>query len=166
METHAHILNGKSILEKSKTSLLGNGTKLRNFIVVQDVARFAVSALTDPGLRNRSLELGGSDNASDNQVAELYGKLAGIVPEVRHLPPSVARVMSIVLSPFHPGISRIMYSNSLPDEAFSEVFDPTALLVEFSMHLTTIEEFIRERVAEMKPRPADGRAENSIDHQG
>jgi NADH dehydrogenase len=47
METHAHFLNGKSILETGKTSLLGNGTKPRNFIAVRDVAQFAVLALTD-----------------------------------------------------------------------------------------------------------------------
>jgi len=40
--------------------------------------------------------------------------------------------------------------SSLPDEAFSETFDPTSLLAEFPVHLTTLEEFIGERVAETK----------------
>ncbi len=150
MEWHVHIFNGKSILEKGKTSLLGKGTKPRNFIAVRNVAQFAVLALTDPKLRNRTLELGGPDNATNNQVAELYGRLAGITPRVSHLPPALARVMSVVLKPFHPGVSRLMYMNSLPDDAFSETFDPTALLAEFPMHLTTLEEFIRQRVAEGK----------------
>ena len=58
--------------------------------------------------------------------------------------------MSVVLKPFQPGVSRIMYMSSLPDDAFSERFDPAALLAEFPRHLTTLEEFIRERVAETK----------------
>jgi uncharacterized protein YbjT (DUF2867 family) len=153
MEWHAHIFNGKSILEKGKTSLLGKGTKSRNFITVRDVAQFAVLALMDPKLRNRTLELGGPDNATSNQVAELYGKHAGITPKISHMPPMMARVMSIVLKPFQPGVSRIMYTNSLPDDAFNETFDPTALLAEFPMHLTTLEEFIRMRVAEAKQQP-------------
>lgn len=148
MEWHAHIFNGKSILEKGKTTLLGKGTKLRNFIAVRDVAQFAVLALTDSKLKNRTLELGGPANVTNNQVAELYGKLAGITPKVSHLPPVMAKVLSIVLRPFQPGISRIMYMSSLPDDAFSERFDPAVLLTEFPMHLTTLEEFIRERVAE------------------
>ena len=62
----------------------------------------------------------------------------------------MASVLSVVLKPFQPGVSRIMYMNSLPNDAFSETFDPTALLAEFPMHLTTLEEFVRERVAEVK----------------
>lgn len=153
MEWHAHIFNGKAILETGKTNLLGNGAKPRNFIAVRDVARFAVMAFTDPKLRNRTLELGGPDNATDNQVAELYGRRANIAPRISHMPPVLARLLSIVLKPFQPGVSRIMYISSLPDDAFSETFDPTALLAEFPMHLTTLEEFVRERVAEAK-RPS------------
>jgi NADH dehydrogenase len=154
METHAHLLNGMSILTRGKTSLLGNGTKPRNFIAVRDVAHFAVLALTDPKLKNRTLELGGPENFTNNQVAELYGKIAGITPRISHLPPAVAKLMSVLFKPIHPGVSRIMYINSLPDDAFSEKFDPTALLKEFPARLTRLEEFIGERVAEMKQQPA------------
>lgn len=150
MEQNVHLYNGKSILESSKTSLLGNGTKPRNFIAVRDVAQFAVLALLDPKLKNRTIEIGGPQNATNNQVAELYGKLAGITPKLSHMPPHMAKAMSVVLKPFQPGISRIMYLNSLPDDAFCETFDPTTLLAEFPIHLTTLEEFIHDRIAETK----------------
>jgi uncharacterized protein YbjT (DUF2867 family) len=150
MEQNVHLHNGKSILESGKTSLLGNGTKPRNFIAVCDVAQFAVLALLDPKLTNRTIDIGGLQNATNNQVAELYGKLAGITPKVRHMPPLMAKGMSVVLKPFQPGISRIMYLNSLPDSAFDETFDPAPLLAEFPMHLTTLEEFICERIAGTK----------------
>src|SRR5215216_4344713 len=153
LEWHAHVFNGKSILESGKTSLLGKGTKLRNFIAVRDVAQFAVAALTDPKLKNRTMEIGGPQNLTNNQVSELYGKIAGVTPRVSHMPPLVAKAMSIMLKPFQPGISRIMYMGSLPDGAFSEKFDPAALLIEFPMHLTTLEEFVRERVVETKQLP-------------
>ena len=150
MELHAHILNGKSILESGKTSLLGKGTKLRNFVAVRDVAQFAVRALTDPKLKNRTIEIGGSQNLTNNQVAELYGKIAGVTPKISHMPPSMVRVLSIMLKPVQPGLSRIMFMNSLPDDAFCETLDPAPLLAEFPIHLTTLEEFIHERVAEVK----------------
>jgi hypothetical protein len=66
------------------------------------------------------------------------------------MPPPIARAMSIVLKPFQPGLSRIMYMNSLPDNAFSETFDPTKLLQDYPVQLTTLEEFIREQIAEAK----------------
>ncbi|TAH53651.1 MAG: NAD-dependent epimerase/dehydratase family protein [Chloroflexota bacterium] len=148
MEDHAHNFNGKSILEKGKTSLLGNDTKPRNFVAARDVSKFAIMALTDSKLKNRTLEIGGPQNFTNNEVAELYGKLAGITPRVSHMPPSVARAMSVILKSFQPGISRIMYINSLPDDAFPEAFDPTRMLQQFPMQLTALQEFIRERIAE------------------
>ena len=154
MEQNVHIFNGKSILENGKTSLLGNGTKLRNFVAARDVAQFAVRALLDPKLKNRTTDIGGPQNATNNQVAELYGKIAGVTPKISHMPPFMAKAMSIMLKPVQPGVSRIMYLSSLPDDAFCETFDPAPLLSEFSIHLTTLEEFIHERVADTKKQPA------------
>jgi uncharacterized protein YbjT (DUF2867 family) len=150
MEQNVHLFNGKSILESGKTSLLGKGTKLRNFVAARDVAQFAVRALMDPKLKNRTIDIGGPQNVTNNQVAELYGKIAGVTPKISHMPPFMAKGMSVILKPFQPGISRIMYLGSLPDDAFCETFDPSILLAEFPMHLTTLEEFIHERIAETK----------------
>lgn len=152
MEWHAHIFNGKSILENGKTSLIGKGTKPRNFIAVCDAAQFAVLALTDPRLKNRTLEIGGPGNFNNNQVSEMYGKLAGLTPKVSHMPSGVAKVMSVALKPFHPGISRIMYVGSLRDDAFSESFDASALLTEFPIPLTTLEDFIKQSVMESRQK--------------
>jgi uncharacterized protein YbjT (DUF2867 family) len=150
MELHAHIFNGKSILESGKTSLLGKGTKPRNFIAVRDVAQFVILALMDPNLKNRTIDIGGLHNFTNNQVSELYGKIANISPKINHMPPIVAKGLSVILKPFQPGISRIMYMGSLPDDAFNETFDPTKLLTEFPIQLTTLEEFIHERIIEKK----------------
>jgi uncharacterized protein YbjT (DUF2867 family) len=150
MEAHAHLFNGKAILETGKTSLLGAGTKPRNFVAVRDVAHFAILAFTTELLQGRTLDIGGPGNFSNNQVSELYGQIAGIVPRINHMPPFLVKLMSILARPFHPGISRIMYINSLPDDAFDECFDPALLLAEFPVQLTSLETFIRERVLEMK----------------
>jgi uncharacterized protein YbjT (DUF2867 family) len=150
MEQNVHLFNGKSILENGKTSLLGKGTKLRNFVAARDVAQFAVRALMDSKLKNRTIDIGGPQNATNNQVAELYGKIVGITPKISHMPPFMAKAMSIMLKPVQPGASRIMYLSSLPDDAFSETFDPATLLAEFPIRLTTLEEFIHDRIVETK----------------
>lgn len=148
METHAHNLNGKPLLESGKTTLLGKGTKPRNFVAVRDVAHYAVLALTDPTLKKLTLDIGGPGNFTNNEVAALYGRIADIHPKVSHIPTPVVKMLSMILYPFKPGVSRIMYMNSLPDDAFSESFDPTALLARFPTKLTTLEEFVCEHVAE------------------
>ena len=119
MELHAHLLNGKSILENGKTRMLGKGTKLRNFVAARDVALLAVRALLDPKLKNRTIDIGGPQNLTNNHVAELYGKIAGVTPKISYMPPFMAKAMSVILKPFQPGLSRIMYLDSLPDDAFS-----------------------------------------------
>jgi uncharacterized protein YbjT (DUF2867 family) len=150
MEQNVHLFNGKSILETGKTSLLGRGTKRRNFVSAHDVAQFAVRALIDPRLKNRTLDIGGPQNVTNNQVAELYGKMIGVTPKINHMPSFMARAMSIILKSTQPGISRIMYLGSLPDDAFCETFDPAPLLAEFPIQLTTLEEFIHDRITETK----------------
>jgi uncharacterized protein YbjT (DUF2867 family) len=153
MEWHMHDFNGKSILERGKTTILGKGTKPRNFIAVRDVAHFAYLALTDPALRMRTIDMGGPQNLTDNQVAALYATLAGVAPKIQHVPPTVARILSVVMKPFQPGMSRIMYITSLPEHAFNETFDPAALLKEYNISLTPPDAFVRERIAETGREP-------------
>jgi NADH dehydrogenase len=151
MELHAHTFNGAGILQNGQTRQLGPGTKRRNFVAVRDVARLAVRALTDPALRGRTLDVGGPGNYTNNEVTALYGRLAGVTPKINRLPRGVARVLSLVLRPFQPGLSRILHIGSLPDDAFTETFAGAAALEqEFGLKLLTLEEFVQARVAEAK----------------
>lgn len=151
MEWHMHAFNGRSMLEKGRSRLIGSGEKPRNFIAARDVARFAVLALTEASMRNRVLEIGGPANLSNSEVAKLYASTAGIAaPRISRLPASVAAWMGSVASVVHPGLARVMRLASLPDDAFSEVFDPTELRREFDLRLTTPQEFVQERVSEWR----------------
>jgi len=150
MEWHAHIFNGKSLLEKGRTQLLGSGTKQRNFVAASDVAQFAAKALTEPAARQRVIEIGGPGNFSNNEVAELYAKTAGIEPRIAHLPATLAGVIARIAQPIHPGLSRVMRLSSLPDDAYPEAFDPTHLLREHSIQLTSLQEFVRQQVEQLR----------------
>ena len=146
MEWHAHTFNGKSILEKGRTQLLGSGTKRRNFVAASDVAQLAAAALTAPVIRHRIIEIGGPGNFSNNEVAELYARTAGIEPRISHLPRALVSMLAKIAQPIHPGISRVMHFSSLPDDAFSETFDSANLLREHPMRLTSLQEFVRNEV--------------------
>ncbi len=149
MEWHAHIFLGKDILEKGKANILGKGEVLTNFIAASDVAKFVVIALNDPRAINRTLEIGGLDNISKNDLAKMYMRLSGREAKIGHLPPPMLRLMSILLKPFQPGISRIMllsYYNDREDQAF----DAKKILAEFPVDMLRLENFVKARVEDWK----------------
>ncbi|MEO7150589.1 MAG: SDR family oxidoreductase [Burkholderiaceae bacterium] len=155
MEHHVHTFNGKALLGKGQARLIGSGTKLRNFVAGDDVAQFAVLALTAEPVPGPLIEIGGPGNFTNNEVAELYARLAGVAPRISHLPASVARMLSRVAAPLHPGVARLMRLLGLPDDAFEEAFDSAALQRAFpALRLTSLETFVRARVAEAGITPA------------
>jgi uncharacterized protein YbjT (DUF2867 family) len=149
MEQHVHEFLGKSILLTGKTFVLGRGNNPTNFVAGHDVARVAVLALTDPRAKNKTITVGGLENMTRNQVAELYGRVSGRIPKVRHVPPAMLQVMSKVLKPIHPGLSRFMRFCLVVDQS-DETFDPTGFLQEYPITLTRLEEFVRQRAAEVE----------------
>lgn len=149
MEQHAHTFNGKLLLDSGKAKLIGAGTKKRNFVAADDVAQFAVAALTAEPMPGPVIEIGGPGDFSNNEVAELYARLAGIEPRISHLPAPLARLIGRVAAPLHPGVARLMQLLGLPDEAFSETFDCAALQRAWpAIRLTPLETFVRARIAE------------------
>lgn len=145
MEWHVHNLLGATLLTTGKTTIYGAGKNPINFMAGTDAARFAVLALTDPRLKNRSLEIGGPDNLSKNQVVKLYEKYSGRTAKVTHVPVDVMKVMGPILRPLQPVISRLM-SFSVWADTTNQRFDPTRLLNEFPMTLTHVDEFVRTMV--------------------
>ena len=155
MEHHVHTFNGKALLEKGQARLIGAGTKKRNFVAAADVAQFAVLALTAEPRPSPVIEIGGPGNFSNIEVAELYARLAGIAPRISHLPGSVARLLSRVAAPVHPGVARLMRLLGLPDDAFDETFDSAALQRAYpALRLTPLETFVRARIAQAGITPA------------
>jgi uncharacterized protein YbjT (DUF2867 family) len=144
MEHHVHNLLGASIPKTGKTTIYGAGNNPNNFIAGVDIARLAVLALTDARLKNRSIDVGGPDNVTKNQVAEMYGRFSGKTPKVSHVPTGMMKVMGPILRPVQPVLSRLMSFSAWADTDDMR-FDPTTMLKEFPMTLTRVEDFIREQ---------------------
>jgi uncharacterized protein YbjT (DUF2867 family) len=145
MEWHVHNLLGATILTQGKTTIFGGGNNPTNFMAGKDVAHIAVIALTDPKMKNRIIEMGGPDNVTKNQIAEMYGRFSGKTPKVTNVPTGVMKVMAPIMRPFQPVISRLMYLSVWGDTT-DQTFNPEAMLKEFPMTLTRVEDFIREQV--------------------
>jgi uncharacterized protein YbjT (DUF2867 family) len=150
MEWHAHEFIGKSILATGKATIFGRGDNPRNFVAGEDVASYAVLALTDPAATGQIIEIGGPENWSNNEVAALYAKLTDRPVQISHVPLSALRVMSPLLRPFHAGLSQIMAFSILTDTA-DMTFDPSPTLARYPVPLIGLEEWVRQRVALVSP---------------
>lgn len=146
MEWHVHNLLGADILKTGKATIYGAGNNPINFMAGKDVAHIAVIALTDPArLKNRTIEMGGPDNVTRNQVAEMYARFSGKPLKKMNVPTGVMRVMGPILGPIQPVLSRLMSFSVWTDTA-DQTFNTTAMLKEFPMTLTRVEDFIRAQV--------------------
>lgn len=145
MEWHVHNLLGASILATGKTTIFGGGNNPTNFIAAKDAAHIVVLAFSDPEMKNRIIEMGGPDNVTKNQIAEMYGRFSGKKPKVTNVPTGVMKVMAPLIRPFQPVISRLM-TLSVWGDTTDQTFDSTAMLKEFPIALTRVEDFIRQQV--------------------
>lgn len=148
MEHHVHLFNGKGLLDKGKLQLIGPGTKPRNFVCAQDVARFALRALLEDPPPFRALDIGGPGHHVNTKVAALYARLPGKPLCVSHLPAGVAAVLARWLQPLHPGVARILKLSSLDAAAMPQRFDATVDDErDYGVRMTTVPAFVREQVA-------------------
>lgn len=145
MEWHVHRLLGKGIVDAGKTTIFGNGRTPTNFIAATDIAHYALAALTADGMNGRTLELGGPDNLTKRQVVALYERYTGRTANVRYVPIGVMRVMSPLLRPINPVVSRLMAA-SIWSETTDQTFDLQSLPQDIPASSTPVDAFVRARV--------------------
>ena len=146
MEWHVHNLLGASILTTGKTTIYGAGNNPANYMAGKDAAHIAVIALTDPRMKGCTIEMGGPDNVTKNQIANMYSRFSGKKAKVSRVPVGMMKVMAPIMRPIQPVLSRLM-TLSVWTDTTDQTFDPTSFLQEFPMTLTPVEDFIREQVA-------------------
>jgi uncharacterized protein YbjT (DUF2867 family) len=147
MEGHAHALIGQPILETGKVTLFGKGENPRNFVAVDDVARFVVAALVEGRFHNQALDVGGPENWTNMDVVRLYEKLAGRSAKVSHVPVGLLQVMYRLIRPINPGLSQVIES-SIAADVSDATFDPAPMLAQYPITLTYLEDWATEQVAQ------------------
>lgn len=101
MDTCAFFV-GQPILEQGKLTIFGRGTNPINFVAVEDVTRVVLFALDDLRARNQTIEVGGPENLTIHQVANLFERVSGRSAKKRHVPRPLMRVMAQVMRPINP----------------------------------------------------------------
>src|SRR5258708_5551717 len=138
MELWAQLI-GQPIREQGKTTIFGRGNNPINFVSVQDVARFVRIALDDPRMCNAVIEVGGPENLTMNQVAEIFERASRRQAKKRHIPLLMMRLMSILMRPLNPAMSRLIRNGIYMDMAHlrSDTADTARA---FGIQLTSLEE--------------------------
>src|SRR5215469_2278910 len=133
---------GQPILGQGKTTIFGRGNNPVNFVAVEDVARFVCAALEDPGAGQRVIKVGGPENLTLNQVAEIFERASGRQAKKRHVPLPLMRVMSILMQPVNPALSRLIRLGIFMDTA-NLCYGMTETARACGIQLTRMEEIAR-----------------------
>ncbi len=96
--------------------VFGRGDNPINFVSVTDVAALLERAVTDP-TRRQTLEIGGPENLTLNQLAASVQRTAGRTAEPRHIPRTALRTMAAALRPFRPDLARQAHAALVLDSA-------------------------------------------------
>jgi uncharacterized protein YbjT (DUF2867 family) len=86
--------------------VFGRGNNPINFVAAEDVAAAVERVITDPSTRGTTIQVGGPDNVTINQLADEVQLAAGRTSSPRHLPPAALRVVANTVGRLKPEIGR------------------------------------------------------------
>ncbi|MFL5661899.1 MAG: SDR family oxidoreductase [Ktedonobacteraceae bacterium] len=141
MELWAQLI-GQPIREQGKTTIFGRGNNPINFVSVEDVARFVSIVLDDVRTHNTVIEVGGPENLTMNQLAEIFEHASGRQAKKRHIPLPMMRLMSILMRPLNPAMSRLIRNGIYMDTANLR-YDTADTARSFGIQLISLEEIAR-----------------------
>ena len=98
----------KGIREKGVATIFGDGTRMANYIAVDDVAEFAVKIVARPEIVNEPVEVGGPSNMSLNDLATIVERRLHARGKRRHVPVMAMRLLPPVVRPFNELAARLM----------------------------------------------------------
>lgn len=146
MEMHAYTLIGKLVESGKRVVMFGSGNNPRNFVAAGDVAKMIVAATDNPKMRGETVEIGGPENITANQVAEIFARIGGKKAKVTHLPLAAGKAAAAAATKVHSGVSRVIKAAVLA-ETTDQTFDVTELLSKYPIKLTRLEDWARSNKA-------------------
>lgn len=113
--------------EKSGRPLVfGRGDNPISFISATDVAALLEHVVTDPSTRGQTVEIGGAQDLTLNQLAAAVQEASGRNGGLRHVPRPVLRGMAMLLRPVKPELARQAQA-ALVMDSMDLRFDSTAV---------------------------------------
>jgi uncharacterized protein YbjT (DUF2867 family) len=110
--------------------VFGRGDNPINFVAVRDVAALVERVVIDPSTRGRTLEIGGPENLTFNQLATAVQKTSGRDSTARHVPVPILRMMALTMGRVKPQLGRQARA-ALTMDRYNFTFDATGIRTEF-----------------------------------
>ena len=149
------------LTQTGRTRVFGRGDNPMNLISIRDVARFVQLALVDPGLREATLEIGGPESVSMNQLLATVERVTGRSGRIDHVPVPALRLVSVLLRPFRPGLAGMIGAAIVMDTRDMR-FDASTTAGRFpSIAPTSLDAVARERYAPDRHAPTANAHEGS-----
>jgi uncharacterized protein YbjT (DUF2867 family) len=86
--------------------VFGRGQNPINFVSVRDVAALVEHVVTDPASRGQTLQIGGPDNLTLDQLARMVAAASGEATTARHVPRAALRAMAATVGRVRPELGR------------------------------------------------------------
>jgi NADH dehydrogenase len=123
----------------AKASIYGSGEQTISWISLGDVAQFAVASLENPAARYATLELGGPEALSPQQVVGIFEEVSGRPFEVTFVPEEALQAQQASSTdPMAQSFAGLMRSYARGDP-----IDMQATLETFPLQLTSVREYAR-----------------------
>jgi uncharacterized protein YbjT (DUF2867 family) len=106
--------------------VFGRGQNPINFVSVGDVAALVERAVLDPATRGETLETGGPENLTFDQLAQLVQNAAGRTAPPKHVPPPMLRLIANTVGRVKPQLGRQVRAAIAMDQ-MDLAFDPAAI---------------------------------------
>jgi len=129
METWVALLR-QTAARSGRPLVFGRGDNPINFVSVIDVAALAERAITDPSTWGRTLEIGGPEDLTLNEVATAIQRAAGRAGAPRHVPRGLLHIMAAAMRPVRPDFARQARA-ALVLDAVDMTFDASATRLAF-----------------------------------
>lgn len=140
-------LTGRLIEKRGIALVPGSGETRHSFVTVGDTAAYVVGCLDDSETRNATVEVGGPEALSLDEVVDIYADVLGRRVRAVSLPTWSLRVLQAVLSPASPAAGNLMGLNRFVATT-DTVYDPSEFERIVGESPTSVEAFLRERVDE------------------
>jgi uncharacterized protein YbjT (DUF2867 family) len=145
-------LLGDPVFAGKTVTLFGKGQNPAPYVASDDVARITAALAADANVRNEVVDVGGPENLTAEQVVETFERVAGRSAHRRYVPRAMLALLSTLLRPVNPVLSRLMRASLWSDTADLR-FESAPLEARFG-RLVRLEDFARQRLAARPPAPS------------
>ena len=125
--------------------IFGRGANPINLVSVSDVAALAEHTIVDASMRGVTLEIGGPENLSFNELAARLQRVSGRTVPPRHVPRVVLRLLAAALGRIQPNRARQVRA-AIAMDTIDLTFAPTDLHRRFPERpVTSLDDILEDR---------------------